>query len=298
MKKILFSIVMLALGTAAFSQNCINILPPTKFTGPDANGKYTLSINYETDGNKTLETVITCGSSQIFYDCIQVTGIGTIVYPNLTCSGGIPALKATFTPRTGSCNSAQCAPTTTTGPDGGVLPVKLNNFTALRSKQTITLNWSTEFEIDTKEFIIERSEGTEFRSVGTVPSVGNSNVKQSYSFNDKNDNAGTTYYRLKNVDLNGRFTYTDIKSVKGAGALSDVSVFPNPARANSKISVAGASANSTIQLVDFSGKVLRNTNSNAVNSLDLNGIKIGTYLIRIIDKGTNEVINKKLTVSN
>ena len=298
MKKILFSIAMLVLTTTAFSQNCINILPPTSFSGPDANGKYTLTINYETDGNKTLETSIKCGSTEIFYDCFSVTGVGTKVYSNLSCSGGIPALKATFTPRTGSCNSAQCAPTTTTGPDGGVLPVQISSFTAARSKQVVTINWNTEFEIDTKEFIVERAEGTEFRSVGTTLSTGNSSTKKSYSFNDNNENAGITYYRLKNIDLNGKYIYTDIKTVKGYGAVDGVTVFPNPARSNSKISLIGVAANSSIQLLDFSGKILKNINSTTINSLDLSGVKNGTYLIRIVDKSTNEIVNRKLTVTN
>ena len=80
MKKFLFSIAMLALTTtAAFSQNCLRILPPTLFTGPAMDGTYKLTIQYETDGNKTLETVVKCGMTVIFTDCFQVTGIGTKV---------------------------------------------------------------------------------------------------------------------------------------------------------------------------------------------------------------------------
>ena len=145
---------------------------------------------------------------------------------------------------------------------------------------------------------MERVEGTQFRSVGTININGNSSTKKSYSFNDKNENAGNTYYRLKNIDFNGKFTYSEIRTVKGIGAGSDITIFPNPARANSKVSVVGVTANSSIQLLDFSGKVLKNMNSNRVNSIDLSGVKNGSYLVRIIDKSTNEVVNKKLTVSN
>lgn len=289
---------LLVMTTAAFSQNCINIIPPTSFSGPDANGKYTLTIEYETDGNKTLETVIKCGTTVIFTDCFQVTGVGTKVYSNLACSGGITALKATFTPRTGSCNSAQCGPVTSTGPEGGVLPVKISSFTAVRSKQIVSINWNTEFETGAKEFIVERAEATEFRSVGSILANGNSSTKKSYSFNDKNENAGVTYYRLKNVDLNGRFTYSEIQTVKGISTFNDVTVFPNPARSSSNISLVGVAANSSIQLLDFSGKILKTINSNTMNSFNITDIKNGTYLIRIIDKVTNEVINRKLSVRN
>ena len=184
------------------------------------------------------------------------------------------------------------------GPGAGPQPVKLSGFSAVRTKQVVALEWTTEFEIDAKEFIVERAEGSEFRSIGTININGNSSTKKSYSFNDKNENAGNTYYRLKNVDLDGKFTYSQIRIVKGIGAVNDVTVFPNPARSNSKISVVGVTSNSSIQLLDFSGKVLKNINSNTVNLIDLSGVKNGTYLIRIIDKSTNEVVNKKLTISN
>ncbi len=297
MKTIAFAMTLLVLSTAAFSQNCIRVLPPTFFSGPAPDGTYSITVNYVTDGVKTLETVIKCGNTIIFTDCSQVSGTGNFVFSGLNCPNGISALSATFTPRTGSCNSAQCGSISTL-PMGGVLPLKLSSFSVERLNQEVSLNWNTEFETGTKEFIVERAEATEFRSVGSIVANGNSSTLKSYSFNDKNENAGVTYYRLKNVDLNGRFTYSEIKTVKGISSLNDVTVFPNPARSNSKISLVGVAPNSSIQLLDFSGKVLKNMNSTSNNSLDLAGVKNGTYLIRIVDKSTNETVNKKLSVNN
>ena len=288
---------MLVLTTAAFSQNCFEVLQPASFSGPDALGKYTLTFNYQTDGKKSLKTQIFCDKVLIFTDCFETNGSGTKFYDKLVCPGGIKSLSAVFTPSTGNCDAASCGPVTFI-PEEGVLPIKLSGFSAVRSKQVVSLNWNTEFEIDAKEFLIERAEGTEFRSIGTIASNGNSSTKKSYSFNDKNENVGNTYYRLKNVDLNGKFTYSQIRTVKGYGLVDDVTVFPNPARSNSKISLNGVAANSSIQLIDFSGKVLRNINSTTVNSIDLSGVKNGTYLIRIVDKATSEIVNKKLTVTN
>ena len=293
---------MLVLTTAAFSQNCVIALPTSSFSGPAANGTFTLTIIYQGSGSKSFNRVIRCGTQVILDDCLPTSGNGTDVLSGLLCPGpgGLASLTATLTPHTGSiCNGAACGPIViVSGASGGPLPVKLSAFTAVRSKQVVTLNWNTEFEIDAKEFIIERTEGTAFRSVGTIASNGNSTAQKSYSFNDKNENTVSTYYRLKSVDLNGKFTYSDIRTVKGIGALIDVTVFPNPARSNSKISVVGVTANSLIQLLDFSGKILKNMNSTSTNSLDLSGIKNGTYLIRIVDKATNETVNKTLTVSN
>ena len=297
MKKILFSIALIVVTIAAFSQNCFQILEPGPSISLASNGTYTLTFQYSTSGTKSLNVLVKCGSTPIsgFPVCFQNNGNGTQIYSGLVCPGG--NISAVLTPGTGSCNNL-CPSVTVFGPAGGPLPVKLSSFSAVRSKQIVTLNWNTEFEIDAKEFIIERAEGTAFRSIGSVTSNGNSSTIKSYSFNDKNENIGVTYYRLKNVDLNGKFTYSEIKTVKGFGALNDVTVFPNPARSNSKISVVGVTANSSIQLLDFSGKILKNMNSTSTNSLDLSGVKNGTYLIRIVDKATNETVNKTLTVNN
>ena len=288
---------MLVLTTAAFSQNCFRFSRTPFFTGPAANGTFSLPIDFDNNGHKAIDVVVKCGSTVILDTCFTASGTGTTVVTDLVCPQGITFLSVEFTLRAGGCNSAICD-SLKLDPIGGPLPVKLSSFSAVRSKQVVTLNWNTEFEFDSKEFLVERTEGTEFRSVGTIKSNGNSSTKKSYSFNDKNNNVSLTYYRLKNVDLNGKFTYSEIRTVKGIGAGDDVTVFPNPARSNSKISVVGVTANSSIQLLDFSGKVLKNINSNTLNSIDLSGVKNGSYLIRIIDKSTNEIVNKKLTVSN
>ena len=296
MKTILFSIAMFASTTAAFSQNCFEVLSGTRIQ-QEANGTYTLLVNYNTTGNKALGVVVKCGSSVILDTCFVKNGNGTETFSNLFCPTG--NISAVLTPHPGSCNAQACPNYPTLyGPTGSVLPVKLNGFSAIRFKQEVSLNWNTEFETGTKEFIVERAEATEFRSVGSILANGNSSTKKSYSFNDKNQNAGVTYYRLKNIDLNGKYTYSDIQTVKGYGAANDVTVFPNPARSNSNISLVGVAANSSIQLLDFSGKILKIVNSNTMNSFNLTDIKNGTYLIRIIDKATNEVINRKLSVSN
>lgn len=296
MKKILITLALFAVATAAFSQECFEVLQPTSiFKQSDLN--YTLSIKYNTTGMKALSVIVKCGDKVLLDSCFLNNGNGTKNYTDLVCESG--NIYAILTPRTGSCSETPCPRLPIIyGPGAWPQPVKLGGFSAVRTKQVVALEWTTEFEIDAKEFIVERAEGNEFRSVGTIPSNGNSSTKKSYSFNDKNENTGATYYRLKNVDLDGKFTYSEIRTVRGIGSARDVTIFPNPARSDSKISVVGATANSSIQLLDFSGKVLKNINSNAFNSLDLSGVKNGVYLIRIVEKSTSIVIIKKLTVNN
>ena len=93
MKTFILSIGMLVLATVAFAQNCLRIVQPTLFSGPAANSTYTLTINFQTNGNKSLQTTIFCGSTVIFSDCFSAQGPGTKVYPNLVCSGGLATLS-------------------------------------------------------------------------------------------------------------------------------------------------------------------------------------------------------------
>ena len=65
MKTFILSIGMLVLASVAFAQNCLRIVQPTLFSGPAANSTYTLTINFQTNGNKSLQTTIFCGSTVI-----------------------------------------------------------------------------------------------------------------------------------------------------------------------------------------------------------------------------------------
>ena len=165
MKKLLLCItMMIVILTSAIAQNCIRILPGTQFSGPGTDGKYTLTINYETDGNKTLETVINCGSTQIFTDCFQVTGTGTKVYSGLTCSS-LAGLSAIFTRRTGSCNSAKCGPDVLIG-TSDVLATKISTLYVKRlDKNTIKVFFNVAEDINTTRYDVKLStDGINFKT--------------------------------------------------------------------------------------------------------------------------------------
>jgi hypothetical protein len=91
------------------------------------------------------------------------------------------------------------------GGQGGPLPVELLSFNASCDEYAVvTLDWSTASEKNSSHFDIEKSQnGTEWRTIGTLPSAGNSNEKLLYSFTDKNKSGGE-YYRLNQVDIDGK----------------------------------------------------------------------------------------------
>lgn len=95
------------------------------------------------------------------------------------------------------------------------------------------LNWTTAHETNTSHFDIERSEdGRMFQRVGRVEAVGNRRAMSSYSFEDKTSwemSSKEIFFRIKQVDLNGEFSYSSLLSVDVLEAESGMEVFPNPA---------------------------------------------------------------------
>ncbi|BDS15231.1 T9SS type A sorting domain-containing protein [Aureispira anguillae] len=133
----------------------------------------------------------------------------------------------------GGCNDASCSSVAGSGADSTILlPISLTHFNVNydpNHRETI-LNWETEFETNNAYFDVQKSEdGFSWESIATVASLGNASHAQYYQYTDQLINTGTTYYRLQQVDLNGKYTYSPIRSVyiepsTGKG----VTLMPNP----------------------------------------------------------------------
>ncbi len=94
------------------------------------------------------------------------------------------------------------------------LPVELNSLVANREGSFINLNWQTATEVNNYGFDVEcRSEGKVWRTIGFVPGNGNSNSLKKYSFTDKNPTCGKLNYRLKQIDFDGSFEYSQVTEV-------------------------------------------------------------------------------------
>jgi len=112
-----------------------------------------------------------------------------------------------------------------------VLPIELVKFNAYKnSKGTVTIEWQTESEIDNDFFTVESSvDGLNWREVKRVEGAGNSSRKLNYSILDKEPKFDIIYYRLKQTDYNGNFSYSDIKSVRFDKLnTNEFLVYPNP----------------------------------------------------------------------
>jgi hypothetical protein len=94
-----------------------------------------------------------------------------------------------------------------------VLPVTLSSFNASIDNNSVQLTWQTLSETNNDYFIIERSSnGNGFTNIGRLPGAGTSLQENNYAFTDLHPTPGTNYYRLKQVDFDGRFSYSPVVS--------------------------------------------------------------------------------------
>ena len=122
--------------------------------------------------------------------------------------------------------------------DVAPLPVELTSFTAIAQDQQVTLNWRTASELNNNGFEIQRCiANSEFVAVGFVKGAGTTTVQQDYTYSDKNLSSGKYSYRLKQIDFNGVFEYSNTVEVEVVNVdnYSLVQNYPNPFNPSTKI---------------------------------------------------------------
>lgn len=109
------------------------------------------------------------------------------------------------------------------------LPVELLSFEVEERGDAAVLSWSTASEINNAYFAIERSEtGRHFEKIGVVNGNGNSTAIHNYQFIDESPLIGTSYYRLRQVDFDGRFEYAHVTATFFRLGLGDINIYPQP----------------------------------------------------------------------
>ena len=120
-----------------------------------------------------------------------------------------------------------------------IVPVELSSFTAAVNGNSVTLNWNTSTETNNKGFSIERKNAnSSWQEIAFVPGFGTSTDHRSYSYTDVNLNTGNYSYRLKQVDFNGSFSYSDAVTadVSSPAKFRLDQNYPNPFNPSTKIS--------------------------------------------------------------
>jgi len=180
-----------------------------------------------------------------------------------------------------------------------VLPVKLINFEGHLLNNVITLDWQTGSENNSKSFVVEKSiDSKNFYSIGSVNAVGNITSQREYSLID-NKISDINYYRLKIVNVDGSFVYSNVILIKKATTQQFVWVITNPFTDYFDIRFARAAKISKLQLITMDGKVITEKllqNATGQQRWQLSNHLInGAYILRIVSDGivfTNKVVRQ------
>lgn len=311
MKRITLLSAMLVYSIITFSQTnpCPDIqssgFTPISSAGLNCTSKVYAFASGDVNSPKSLQISVYVNSvapaNLVAQNCFTVDANSASTYYEsseftVPCASTIIYVLRRGTSSNGLCGGGECG--TTVIIEGGPLPIKLSNFYAKRNNGSVSLTWKSESEINAKNFIIQKKSGNEFTDVVTVKATNNA-AGSVYSYIDKNANGSVTQYRLKMVDADGFTAYSEIRTVKGSSAaVSDFIVFPNPSRGDATISVSDISEPTDVQLIDHSGRILKNVSMNNKNTVDFNSLHSGMYMIRIVNKNTGATLTKKLNVLN
>lgn len=164
-----------------------------------------------------------------------------------------------------------------------ILPVRLLQFNVAQKDKAAELEWKSDGEINSKHFVVQHStNGLQFEDIGIV-NTNNSAGVHSYRFTHPGLTDGTHYYRLKMVDVNETFTYSNIRKVQLINKES-MRVYPNPAQR--LVTITGLEANGIVRIVTIDGKLvkqLRTTGATLVT--DVSSLPQGTYVLQYNNHG-------------
>ncbi|HMK05880.1 MAG TPA: T9SS type A sorting domain-containing protein, partial [Ferruginibacter sp.] len=186
-----------------------------------------------------------------------------------------------------------------TATGGGILPVYFKSFTAVRSNQTVALNWETATEQNNQGFYVQRNISGTWEDVAYVPTKalgGNSNNDLAYSYTDINNVKGITQYRIVQVDLSGQMKLSEIRAVRGEQG-GKYLVFPNPTfdgKANLLFDTPNDTRN--ISMIDVSGRVVRQWSNIRGASMQMTDLKPGFYYLKISNLDNGEQATERLIV--
>jgi hypothetical protein len=162
-----------------------------------------------------------------------------------------------------------------------VLPVQLTQFTATPKTNSVAINWTTASEKDNAFFQIEHSvNGKDFKFIGSINGNGSSAQTISYSFEHNAPAEGVNYYRLKQVDLDGNFTYSPIKTaIIGTSSLVLKSNLVN----NTLDVITSTKAPVAFGIFNTNGQRLLNDFAQGEKLVDVSRLPVGLYFIKVAD---------------
>ncbi len=166
------------------------------------------------------------------------------------------------------------------------LPVTFTAFTGRQDGNSVVLEWATASENNNNYFEIERSiDGVNFVTIGYVDGAGNSSSLLNYEFTDNAPEQGQVYYRLSQVDFDGKREFADkVVAVLYTGSeIENLTIVPNPTDGLFRVSVTGSMAGGRIELLSQAGKMIRIVDVESYDAtIDISDLPSGMYVLRFV----------------
>ena len=246
-------------------------------------------------------TLINAGSAAT-YGTVTVNPNGTFSFVrNGVVAPGQTVVSFTYQLTDPTFKTAQ-AIVCITIPAGGGLPVKFASFTAQQVNGKVALNWSTASEQNNKHFEVQRkiSNGG-YQTIATIPSkasYGNSGVVLNYSLDDIENlsGKGQVYYRIRQVDLDGRSGYSEIRSIRNNAKKFNITLYPNPSSDLVRVTIPEGAGLVDVSVSDMSGKEIIRWNATSQKNLQITNLKPGMYTVRVNIRETGDMLVDKLLI--
>ena len=171
-----------------------------------------------------------------------------------------------------------------------ITPLRLISFKAINYGSVNKLFWTTGYETNTDQFIVENSQdGIAFNTIGEVRAAFNSSQNLDYEYEHHITTPATNYYRLKMLDVDGAFSYSKIVSVNNMVG-SAISIMPNPVKNMLHVRVYyNKPGNGVMKLTDMQGRVLQSKNISFISGttdayFDVSSLAAGSYVLTMDGK--------------
>lgn len=170
---------------------------------------------------------------------------------------------------------------------------------AFKQNNRVQLDWQAENNINIKNFEVQRRKDNKFETIDYVsPLTYTVNDKEflNYSFSDPIlTNEATLYYRIKQVNMDGKEIYSEIKAIRTLKRF-EVLIYPNPSNGKVNIVMPEGPGNNEIRITDFSGKLIKTVSGYNIYNMQLPGLQRGIYSVTITNKESGERVSQKITV--
>lgn len=169
-----------------------------------------------------------------------------------------------------------------------LLPLSWKNLSAHRVQNTILVQWSTAHEVNLSHFSVERSLNNEaWQTIATNIKPNNSSFDQQYAYTDANYITGKAIYRIRQTDLNGRYTYSPVAVALGLSEHSTAFLYPNPVLSTFTLVLSRPANTKEIRLYHSSGMQVAGWQTPPTR-YDINGLPAGVYQLSIVEKDGNK----------